>query len=302
MTTLFRSIKWAFRSFFRHLGLSFVTVIIITFSLLSLNILLFLNLVGQIMVENLQNKIDINIYLKHDISSTQIDNFQQELNNNNNIKEVIYVSPDDSLIAFKEKHKNDEFILKSLDALAANPLGGMLIVKANSLESYPEILKKITSQQYSSLIEDKDFFEYQKIISIVENISQKVYLAGFIILIIFTLISVVAIFNSIRLTFYTRSDEIKIMRLIGATSGFARAPLIIENVLYGIFAWLINLVLFFLIFNFGLGKIIGFLEIDQRTFSSHGGEMVVSFLIVLVFSIILTIFSSWLATRKYIRS
>lgn len=301
MTTFFRSIKWAFRSFFRHLGLSFVTIIIITFSLLSLNILLFLNMTGQMMVNSLQSKIDINVYLKHDAPLTEIEDFRQELEKNNNIKEVLYVNPDQALMAFKEKHKNDDFILKSINTLGENPLSGMIIIKAASLENYTDVLSEISNSQYASLVEDKDFFEHKKIISIIENISRKIYLTGFIILIIFTLISVVAIFNSIRLTFYTRSDEIKIMRLIGATGGFTRAPLIIENVLYGIFAWLINLILFFLILNFSLDKIANFLEIDKQVFLSYRGEIIASFLIVLIFSIGLTIFSSWLATRKYIR-
>jgi cell division transport system permease protein len=301
MTTLFRSIKWAFRSFFRHLGLSFVTIIIITFSLLSLNILLFLNTTGQIMINNLQDKIDINVYLKHDASSPQIEAFRQELEKDPNIQEVTYVNPDQALAAFREKHKNDESIIRSLETLGKNPLAGMMIIKATSLENYQEVLNKITSSQYSALIEDKEFFEHRKMMSIIEDISRKVYMTGFIILIIFTLISVVAIFNSIRLTFYTRSDEIKIMRLIGATGAFTRAPLIIENILYGIFAWLINLILFFFILNFGLGKITNFLEIDLQVFLLHRGEIFLSFVVVLFFSIFLTIVSSWLATRKYIR-
>lgn len=302
MVTFFRAIKWAVRSFWRHLGLSFVTIIIITLSLLSLNLLLFLNLIGKTMVINLQNRVDISIYLKDNLNQTEIDSFYNEFKSDPQIKEIVYISSEQALAKFKERHKNDEFILKSLEAINKNPLGGMMVLKAASIEAYPSVLTKISDVRYDKYIEEKDFFEHEKIIGIIKNISQKAYFAGLIILAVFTFISVVAIFNSIRLTVYTREEEIKIMRLIGATSSFARAPLIIENIFYGIFAWLINLGIFALIFKFGLEKILNFLEIEKSLFLSFQQEITSSFLAVLVFSILLTIICGSLAVRKYIRT
>jgi len=302
MSVILRPVRWALRSFFRHLGLSFITIIIITFSLLSLNILLFINTIGRMVAENLQNKVDMNIYLNPNLNQADIDFFKNELAKEQNIDSIEHIAADQALANFRQKHQDNEFISKSLAALDANPFGGMIIIRATSLEAYPEVVTTITSNKYSRFIEDKDFFEHQKIILIIENLSEKIYLAGLVILLIFTFISVVAIFNSIRLTFYTRKDEIKIMRLIGATGSFARAPLIIENVLYGVFAWLINLIIFILIFNFGLNQISSFLEIEKEVFISYSQEMIYSFLMVLIFSIFLTIVSSWLATRKYIRA
>lgn len=302
MIAFFRSIKWATRSFFRHFGLSFVTIIIITLSLLSLNLLLFFNLIGKMMVINLQNRVDISIYLKDTLSQAEIDSFYSELKSDPQIKEIVYISPEEALTKFKERHKNDELILKSLEAINRNPLGGVMILKAASIEAYPAVLAKISDVRYDKYIEEKDFFEHEKIINIIKNISQKAYFIGLVILAIFTFISVVAIFNSIRLTVYTREEEIKIMRLIGATSSFARTPLIIENIFYGIFAWLINLGIFVLIFKFGLERILNFLEIEKSLFFSFRQEITNSFLAVLVFSILLTIICSFLAARKYIRT
>lgn len=302
MIAFFRSIKWATRSFFRHFGLSFVTIIIITLSLLSLNLLLFFNLIGKMMVINLQNRVDISIYLKDTLSQAEIDSLYSEFKSDPQIKEIVYISPEEALTKFKERHKNDELILKSLEAINRNPLGGMMVLKAASIEAYPAVLTKISDVRYDKYIEEKDFFEHEKIINIIKNISQKAYFVGLVILAIFTFISVVAIFNSIRLTVYTREEEIKIMRLIGATSSFARTPLIIENIFYGIFAWLINLGIFALVFKFGLEKILNFLEIEKSLFLSYQKEITNSFLAVLVFSVLLTIICSSLAARKYIRT
>jgi len=302
MVNFIRSIKWAFRSFFRHFGLSLVTTIIITFSLFSLTLLLFLNIVGNIIVKNLQNRIDVNLYLKENLSQEEIESFKNSLAKEPEIKEIIYISPEKSLEIFKEKHKENELILKSLEILGKNPLGGIIILRAKSIESYPLIIEKISNPIYDKFIQEKDFYEHEKIISIVKRISQKIYFAGIGIVLIFTFVSIIAIFNSIRLTVYAREEEIKIMRLIGATSGFARTPFVIENIFYGIFAWLINLGVFFLIFKFGLEKILSFLEIEKNLFLSYQQEIINSFLAVLVFSILLTMICGSLAVRKYIRT
>lgn len=302
MITFFRSIKWAFRSFFRHFGLSFITIIIITLSLLSLNLLLFINLTGRMMVANFQDRVDITIYLKDGLGQEKVDSFLAEIRTEPEVKEIVYLSPEDSLAEFKERHRGDEFILKSLEIIGKNPLGATVVLRARSIDDYPTVLEKISDRRYDQYIEEKDFFEHQKIINVVNDVSQKIYFVGLLVLAIFTFISGVAIFNSIRLTIYTREEEIKIMRLIGATSSFARFPLVIENILYGFFAWLINLGIFILIFKFGLEGIINFLGIEKELFFSYQNELVFSFLAVLGFSIILTMICGSLAVRKYIRT
>ncbi|MFN3301404.1 MAG: cell division protein FtsX [Patescibacteria group bacterium] len=302
MITFFRSIKWAFKSFFRHFTLSLITIIIITFSLFSLNLLLFLNIIGKIIINNLQSRIDITVYLRNDLTQKEIDEFRDHLTTWPEIKQIVYLSPEESLARFKEKHKKDELILKSLEILGENPLGGIFILKANSLESYHLILRKIAEPTYDKFIQEKEYYEHEKIITLIKNISQKISLAGLSIVAIFTFISIIAIFNSIQLAIYTREDEIKIMRLIGATSSFTRLPFVIENILYGICAWFFNLLIFFAIFKFALPKIINFLEIESQVFFSYQKEIIYSFIGVLFFSIFLTVISSWLAVRKYIKT
>ena len=302
MVIFFRSIRWAIRSFFRHFGLSFLVIIIITLSLFSLTVLLFLNIISNILLKNLESRIDIAVYLKNTLTQEEIENFKSLLLKEPEIKEIIYLSPEESLEKFKEKHKENELIIKSIEILEKNPLGGLLILKATSLRDYQILLEKLSSQVYEKYIEEKDFHEHEKIISIVKNVSQKVHFSGIVIVVIFTIISIIAIFNSIRLSIYSREEEIKIMRLIGATSSFARAPFIIENILYGFFAWFVNLIIFFIIFKFALQNLLNFLEIERSLFFSYQKEIIYSFIGVLIFAIFLTIVSSWLAVRKYIRT
>jgi len=285
MTSFFRSIRWAGKNFFRQFGLSFITIIIVSLSLFSLTLLLNLKFVVEIVIKNFQERVDINIYLKPKISEQELTNFRDNLVNLPQTKEVVYISPDEALKEFKEKHKKDELILKSLEVLKENPLGGVLVVRAKSIEDYPIILETINNPHYDKIIQERDFREHQKIISLVKNISKKISLAGLVIVTIFTLIAVVAIFNSIRLTIYSREEEIKIMRLVGATEGFTRAPFIIESIFYSFGAWLINLGLFLFIFKFASPHLNKFLETEKDLFLIYQKEIIYLFLGILVFAI-----------------
>lgn len=302
MVTFFRSIRWAWQNFFRQFWLSFVTIIIISLNLFSLTLLLNLRLVLDTVINNFQERIDINVYLKPKISQEELTNFKTNLANLPQTKEVVYISPAEALEKFKEQHKKNELILKSLEVLQENPLSGILVVRAKTIEDYPIILETINNPRFEAIIQEKDFREPQKIIALVKDISKKISFTGFIIVAIFTFIAIVAIFNSIRLAIYSREEEIKTMRLVGATSGFARTPFIIESIFYALGAWLINLGLFFLIFKFSSPYLSQFLETEKNLFLIYQKEIIYSFSGILVFALFLSMISSSLAVRKYIRT
>src|SRR3990167_3320884 len=65
--------------------------------------------------------------------------------------------------------------------------------------------------------------------------------AGIIGIIIFIIISMLIIFNTIRMTIFNRRDELVIMRLLGATPGYIRGPFIVETMLYGVVAAAVSL-------------------------------------------------------------
>lgn len=302
MITFFRSIRWAWQNFFRQFWLSFVTIIIISLNLFSLTLLLNLRLVIDAVIKNFQERVDINIYLKPKISEEERINFENFLSNLPQTKEVVYISPSEALEKFKEKHKQNELIIKSLEVLKENPLGGTLIVRAKSIEDYQVILETINQPRFDPLIQEKDFREPQKIIALIKDISKKISFTGFIIVAIFTFIAIVAIFNSIRLTIYSREEEIKIMRLVGATGGLTRLQFIIESIFYAVGAWLVNLIIFIFIFKFSSPRLNQFLEIDKNLFSIYHQEIIYSFLGVLIFAILLSTVSSSLAVKKYIKT
>ncbi len=67
--------------------------------------------------------------------------------------------------------------------------------------------------------------------------------AGWLLSIFFGIIAIINVLNIIRLTISARSDEIEIMRFVGASNAFTRGPFIIEGILYGVVGTIITSIL-----------------------------------------------------------
>lgn len=302
MTTFFRLVKWAIQNFFRQFWLSVVTMIIIALSLFSLSLLFNINLLTDLTIKNLKEKVAVNVYLKPGLSQAEIETFKNQLLSLPETKEIVYLSAEEALKNFQEKYKKNPLIVKSLEVLEANPLGVTLIVKAKTIDGYQSILSFVNDIQYENIIADRDFREPQKIISYLEKISQKIFSFGLIIVLIFIFITMITIFNSVRLAIYTRQEEIKIMDLVGATSSYIKTPFILESIFYVFGAWLINISIFWGLFNFFSLPLADFLEIDKGILISRQQPFIYFALALLFFTSLFSITSSSLAVKRYIKT
>lgn len=89
----------------------------------------------------------------------------------------------------------------------------------------------------------------------IDTIKQGVYMAGFWIIAILIVISLVIVSNTIRVTMYNRKLEISIMKAVGATDAFIRIPFVIEGMLIGIVSAFISEVLIFFFYRVATEKI-----------------------------------------------
>src|SRR5581483_2580894 len=95
-------------------------------------------------------------------------------------------------------------------------------------------------------------------------------------------------------------DEIAVMRLVGASQSYIRGPFFIAGALYGFFAAIITLILFYPITIWLAGTTAQFLSgfnIFQYYFSNFGQI----FLIIVFSGVAIGALSSWLATRAYVK-
>jgi cell division transport system permease protein len=95
-------------------------------------------------------------------------------------------------------------------------------------------------------------------------------------------------------------DEIAVMKLVGASNMFIRGPFIVESILYAIVATAITTIIFFPATVWVTKKTVFFFEgLNINAFyTSHLLELTLS---LLIFGSLLTVVSSFLAVRKYLK-
>jgi len=296
-----RFFRLALQNFFRNFWLSLTSIIIILLMLFSLSLVYGFNTLGQQILSSFKNKMDLGVYLNQNIDLNQLSLLRSELENMNEVKEVYYLTPEESLENFKEKHVNDPLILKSLKELNENPLGGALTLKFHDPSDYEKVISVINRPVYSALIRDQDFYDYQELISVFNQFNQKITRAGLSISGIFALITILVIFTTIKLGALSRRREIKIMRLVGASAWSIRTPFLIEGGLYALVAWIINSVLIIPLIYFFQPYFQKFIELDFNLFIYLKTSAFYFWFSLLLFALIVSLVGSSLAIKKYLK-
>ena len=245
--TLKRIIKSGFKTFLRNGLLSASSIIVMVITMITLLSVFFATVLIQASVDQIENKVDVNIYFKPAAPTDQVFEFKKLIENlpEVNVDETNFISREEGLENFKEKHKDNPFILEGLDIVDDNPLGAVMNIKAKEINSYADISEFIESkdvqEKYSNIINNLNYNKNKKAIEKLNILIIYTYKIGGIVSIILILISIAVTFNTMRLIIYTFKEEISIMRLVGASKFFARGPFVIEGMLYGIISAIFSL-------------------------------------------------------------
>lgn len=299
---VFRVLKFAFQDFIRNFWLSLVTITVLLLALFSVNILIGLNAVSDSVINSVEEKIDINIVLVNEATSAEIENFQTFLQNMDGVASLNYLSAEEVYETFNANTKNQPDVQAALQEVTDNPFNAAFIIKAEETSDYSRIIQEIQTSDYEPLVENKDFSDPQKIIGYVENITDKAERFGILLTSIFSVIALLIVFNTIRVTIYTHKDEIGVMRLVGATNWFIRTPYLFEGVLYALIALGLNILLLYTVLNFIQPYMVSFLDnYGLNLIGYFNANFIKLFGLELLVTIILNIISSGFAIRRYLK-
>lgn len=269
-----------------------------------LALFVFLNLiVSNVLTQNalmiLRDKIDISVYFNENTKEDEILQVKQSLESLSEVKVVEYVSKDQALEFFKERHKSDETIVKALDVLDDNPLLASLNIKAKDPRDYPVISSYLGNENIKSLIDQVTYNQNQLVINRLASIVNLIQKTGIILTVILSFIAILVTLNTIILTIHSTRDEISIMQLVGASRQFIRGPYIVQGILYGFIAAILSMLLMVPAVIFGSPYIkILMPEMDLQIY--FYGNILILFCYQLVFGILLGAISSIIAVSKYL--
>ena len=152
-----------------------------------------------------------------------------------NVASVTYITGDEGLESVKKSFlEGKEAFFTFLDEEYGNPLSGAAKITMKDMSLFDSTLEQIKQMDGVGAIESQDDLA-DKITAIKRGIT----IAGFWIIAILMVISLVIVSNTIRVTMYNRKLEISIMKAVGATDSFVRIPFIVEGVLIGVVSALI---------------------------------------------------------------
>jgi len=231
LLSILRVIKFSLQDLARNIWLSVITIIIVILALLSVNLLLIVKVLGSATVNAVKEKIDISLYLKTDAEEGPILALKNKISNLDSVKEVAYVSKQAAAESFRAKHQADPEILQALLELGTNPLSPSLVIKPKDINNYEDLivsLNKIDNQ----LIESRNFDDHKAMLAKINNLTDKASRVGLMISFFFVLITILVVYNAVRVAIYTHKREIGIMKLVGASTWFIRAPYLISGIIY----------------------------------------------------------------------
>ena len=305
MITLSRIIRTGIVNFVRNawLAIAAMAVMVVTLTIVLFSLITnatFANTIAQI-----TDKIDISVYLKDDVSSTDRNRLISQLLNLPNVREVKYLSKDQVLENYKQQNAGNEQLLSAVSS-TDNPLPATILVQPRDLNKIQDIKDFLSKSGNQKLQSDEPSYSGDRKAAIdkithATNILRQV---GVFAVLVFAIISVLIIFNTIQMAIFNRRDELTIMRLLGASTWYIRGPFVVENIVYGIFSAIVSVVLIKILFMLASSALqassLGLLDINYAAtyFNSH---LLLLLTIQLGIGILIGAASSVVATRRYLK-
>lgn len=300
-----RIIIAGFLNFWRNGFVTLASVLVMTVTLFVLGSLVLTGVILNSTLSELKSKVDMNIYFTTEASESKILDLKSALEAQTTVAHVTYLSREDALAQFRERHKNDELTLSALDELGDNPLGALLNVQAKDTAQYAGIASFVNEYPAvtatPSILDKINYFDERQRVAIdrLTRITDAGNRIGFALILVLGFITVAITFNTIRLVIYTSRDEIAVMRLVGADQMYVRAPFMVEGLLYGLVAGMVALILFYP-FTYWLGSATANFLGGINVFSYYLSHFLLFFVLIVGTGVILGVISSFLAVRRYL--
>jgi len=266
----------------------FSVVISIALVLFLLGLLGLLVLNAKTISNNFKERVVMTIYLNDTAKEVEINQLEKSLTLANYVKETSYISKEDAADFMKGEYGED-----FLDDIGHNPLQNSIEVNLKADFVTEQRLDSISQATLTKkFVED---VQYDKdLVSMMNSNVKRITLWVLVISALFTLIAVLLINSSIRLSVYSKRFTIKTMQMVGATKQFIRRPFILKSIKLGIIGAIIALI--------GMAIVLYYID---KTFAdlqllSNPILIVSLFLGVFILGIVITWISTYIATQRFL--
>lgn len=243
-TLWFRRVaKNGWNNLMRNKILTIATTLIIALMFFVFNLVLALTYASDSVLQSLGKKVDIRVETLTSAESYSIQILVNRLKELPEVDQVIFISKEDALKNFGDKYPN---VISFLDRNnLKNPLPNVLRVVGTDVSANGAIVQFLELPEFAQVVNQdklKNDLDQKSRNEKILNITQFIKEVGFWLNLVFALVSLLIIFNSININIHTHRFEINIMRLVGAKTNFIRGGFLFEGMLYALLAFALSLV------------------------------------------------------------
>ncbi len=221
------------QNFRRNWVMSLGAVITIYLSLLLVGIFIATGFVVNSVVESVEDKVTIQVFIKDGAATEDVNALQEQLLADALVEGVDYTTKDEALQKFKEDMEQSPEII---DQLEGNPLPASLDVTLKDPRTVEQMVSTIKKNAIFMNVADRpdspeESLKYgQQIVNKLFAFTRVIRIIEVVFVVMLGVVSLIFINNTIRLAIYARRKEIGIMRLVGASNWFIRTPFLLEGV------------------------------------------------------------------------
>jgi cell division transport system permease protein len=301
-TNLKRICKFACNDFFRNKGISIAAIFILIVTTMLVTGIYFFQGISHYLILEVQDKIDVTAYFKQEVPQEDILKAKDEiLKLSESITDVQYVSKEQALQNFTKKHQGNEVLSGALQEVGGDPFLPSLNIKTNGDASqYEEIATLLQNSSFSQSLDSVDFSQKKDTMERIFKTTSSINMTGIILGIIFVLVAILVVYNTIRLAVENSKEEINTMKIVGASDWFVRGPFIVQGAIYGAISF-ISCFLLTIIFAYFLSSKLDIVLPGFNIFHFFLSNFFVFVLIQLGFGVLLGVATSYMVVKKYLQ-
>lgn len=290
-----RSIKSSFKSIFRNFSLSVASIscTVITLILVALAILASFNVTS--MTEKIEKDLTMVVFIDNAASDKEISSVKNTLSNISNIDSITYRSKDEIKDNMSKENETFKNIMDSWKE-GENPLQSTFILKVKDIRHIKETattiknIDKVTLVKYGETMIDR-------MISVFDIIKT----ACLIIVSALILVTVFLISNTIKITIFSRRNEINIMRLVGTSNSVIKLPFLFEGFLLGAMGSLIPIIITIFGYTYLYESMGGVILSNLVELATPSSIVYGTSLVLFIIGSVVGMFGSSRAVRKYLK-
>lgn len=278
----------------KFLVVSNIAIMTVTFVLLSFFLSLAVGL--QTAIKTLEQQAQVTVYFKDEFQEVNILKLREELLQDERILDVNYISKEEAYNIFTDINKDEPILL---EAVSKDILPASLEIKTQKLSSLSDISNEL--EQHDG-VEEVKFFK--DVVDRFRYWAKAVYVVGGTLVGILLLLSFAIVLATLRISISSKSDEIEILKLVGATDDYVKSPFISQGVSFGIISSLISVLIF--VFIAAALKVAGLFSFGRLVILpgvrvAYWAYLLITIVLLMFFGWILGFVGSSAAVKKYLK-